>query len=157
MGDADRTFYCFPISIAGMILGSLAWVKLGGAGKDLTRIFDTSRRSGEVVRSPRRTWLGLGLTVLSLILFVACSFGEEVLPKPMNILIFMGLMMGFVLGIYIALPTLVEEGEPEPIPEDGGLSRSWINRVAGSPVAWAAVYLSAAILMAVLYFVYPSP
>jgi len=157
MGDAERTFYCFPVCIIGMVVASVAWRATGGKIKDPGSIFERQRKAASTLRSPARMGVGLGLTVLSLVLFVACSLGERALPKPMNILIFMGLMMGFVLGIYIALPTLVEEGEPEPVPEDGGLARSWINRVAGSPVAWAVVYLSAAIVMVVLYLVYPSP
>jgi SSS family solute:Na+ symporter len=157
MGPADRTFLCFPLSLAFLLLASLAARQAGLAGKSAGRTRLLGSREIRLPRGGPRRWFGLGQAVLCIVLFVLAAFAEDFLPKPANIFVFMFLMMGFVLGIYIALPTLVEEGEPEPSPEDGGLAESWINRVAGSPVAWAVIYLSAAILMVVLYLVYPSP
>jgi SSS family solute:Na+ symporter len=156
MGPADRTFRCFPLSFAALLVFSVLW-----------RLFFPGY--GNVEHSPGppaakipsfqwqgRRWLGLGIAALGLFLFVACAFGEEGLPKPLNILIFMGLMTTFVLGIYIALPTFVEKEEVPETVERGGIETSWINRIAGSPYAWGTVYALAAILMIVLYLVSPT-
>jgi len=153
MGDADRTFLCFPIAFLALIAGSIGWRALKGETKDAEARRLTALARVSLPPGGARRWVGLAIAAAGLILFILCAFGEELLPKPANILIFMGLMMTFVLGIFIALPTLVEKEEPGKAPERGTIEASWIHRVAGSGYTWGAVYAAAAVLMVVLYIV----
>ncbi len=152
-----RTMVAFPLYAAAMFAGSLLGSAARPAGADARqRVNELFRR----MRGPRVRFdsaearIGLLLAALSLAGFVACAFGEAWLPKPANILIFMGLMMAFVGGCYVAIPMFVpEEAEALEAPAAGGVERSWVNRIFGSGWTWLAMYAAAAVLMVVLYLV----
>ena len=156
VSPADRTFIAFPICIAALVVVSLAANAMRPAGAEARRkteaLFSRMRppRGGVM---PAYAWAGLALAGAALVAFVACAFGEAALPKPGNILIFLGLVTAFVLGCYLALPAFVPaEAEPDRQVEAGSIERSWINRIVGSGWTWLGLYGAAAVLMFVLYF-----
>ena len=156
MPAADRTIYAFPICIAAVIIGSFAGNALRPAGTEVSERIDAllSRMRGSrfcISSTSGRT--GLILTLVSMVAFVGCAFGEDMLPKPQNLLGFMILMMSFVLGCYIAVPVFVsEEGEPAVEAEKGTLGQSWIHRIFGSGWSWLALYAFALAMVVILYF-----
>jgi len=154
---ADRTIIAFPICIVAMVAGVLLGEKLLPAGEGRRRRVEDlfARMRQRVDLSSLQAKVGLALAAISLVLFVGCAFAEDHLAKPANILIFMGLMMGFVGGCYLAIPAFAPEDEEEvaPAPEPAGIERSWINRIFGSGWSWLALYVAGGALMVILYFV----
>jgi len=130
-----------------------------GPSEDASKVaslFDRMRQ--RVNWRSRSGWAGLALAAVALAAFVGCALGETYLPKPANILIFMGLMTAFVGGCYLAIPMFVPaEPAPRPAPAPAAhaprdIQRSWINRIFGSGWAWLALYVGAGVLMVALYF-----
>jgi len=153
---ADRTLLGLPIAAMAMVLGTF----LGNAIRPRSEA--TLQKVDEILAktrglkinfaSPVGRW-GIAIAVISLLAFVGCSVFESALPKPGNILIFMGLMMTFVIGCYLAIPVFVpEEREEEEIAEEeGSIQSSWIHKSMGSGWSWLALYVLAGILILILY------
>lgn len=154
---ADRTIYQFPICIAAMVAASLAGNALSPIRAEARERIDRllSRTRGALAMTvSTRGWIGSALAIVSGIAFVGCAFGEAMLPKPQNLLIFMGLMMGFVFGCYLMIPMFVaDEEEAVPEAERAPIEGSWVNRIVGNGWVWLAVYVLAGIMVVVLYFV----
>ena len=163
MAPEDRTIWALPICFVALFIGSALSRALRPADPERqAKIDELIARTRSVPTaaavSPLRlgfAWLGVVVALTALVGFVACAFVEGDLPKPpANVLIFGGLMMAFVYGCYLAVPLFVPE-EPEPIEAAaaGTIERSWVHRVFGNGWSWLALYVLAAVLVLVLYFV----
>jgi SSS family solute:Na+ symporter len=155
MGSADRTLWAFPVCLVLMIAGTLFGERFFARDPEKQRLADEligRMRGLRFDYSIRSGVFGCVWAVLSLVGFVACAVWEEALPKPGNLLIFMGLMMSFVLGCYLAVPTLLP-GESEQGDEgEQAIDRSIISLIVGNGWTWFAVYVVAALLVAILYW-----
>ena len=156
MSDPDRTLWAFAVCTVALIVGSLAGKLLAPDSEERRRRIDALL---ERARAPKRAaapsplaYAGIGIALVGLAGFLGCAFHEEMLPKPANILIFMGLMMLFVWGCYLSTPVFISDVEPEEKEEAGTISSSWIHRIVGSGWAWLAVYALAGALVIALYF-----
>jgi SSS family solute:Na+ symporter len=152
---ADRALTSIPVFLAAMIVGTLLGNVLRAENPEARQ--RTAELFGRLRGSVRLNWrspvgmVGVVLAVLSLAGFVFCSFYEEMLPRPENILIFMGLMMLFVLGCYLAVPVFVPQRLEGVEAEAGELEKSLTNRILGSGWSWLAMYLLAGALVVLLY------
>ena len=152
LGAAEQTMLCFPVSAVALIVGTFLGEKLSKKQKAGPREVRTLFSGGEerIDFSSPTGRFGVVWGLLSLAAFVACSFFEEMLPKPGSIFIYMGLMMSFVIGCYLAVPVFVAESEEDSAP-DGAITANVVYKVIGSGWTWLAVYVLAAVLMVVLY------
>ena len=122
-----------------------------------------TERAGNMLarmRFTRGEWTtGRRLAAAGAVLCLAGMVVEAVLdrslPKPWNVLLFLGLLSGFVAGVLGASAALLpadEVGQTATQEEEpGGISSSLIARVFGSGRAWAVVYGVAAVTVVVLY------
>ena len=152
MPPADRTIVAFPVCLAALVIGTLAAeAVLGPSDKARRRVeglLARMRPAGRVqVSAVGRA--GLVLAGLCLVGFVGCAVLEDALPKPGNLFAFMGLGMGFVLGCYLAVPSLVPAEQRTA--EAGAIEKSYVNRILGSGWTWLAVYVAAGAMVAALY------
>ncbi|MBN2450879.1 MAG: sodium/solute symporter [Lentisphaeria bacterium] len=151
MGAAEQTLLCFPISLAAMVVFSYLRQGMAAPVSRTTAktLFDDMPPLSTLPFTPS-AWLGAIWAIGSLWAFIICSLCEKSLPKPANVFIYLGLMMSFVLGCYLAVPAFVpESAEAEAGPSD--ISRSRLHRVVGSGWSWLIVYTFSILLMVVLY------
>jgi Na+/proline symporter len=155
MAAADRTILAFPICLVLMVVGTL----IGNAIRPMTaerkqKIRELAARMRGVKPEFRSVTgqIGLGLAAVALVAFVGCAFFEAALPQPGNILIFMGLMMAFVFGCYLAAPVFVPD-EKEGVGEAGAIESSWTHKIVGNGWVWLGIYVVAGIMVVVLYVV----
>ncbi len=150
MAAADQTMLCFPICLAAMVLFSYAaiWAREYKPPTDVRSILagDAFTLTMDPVG-----WFGIVWAVCSLWAFVICSLCESALPKPANIFIFLGLMMSFVFGCYLAVPALVPDSQEAQHISGEELRKSLVQRVFGSGWSWFSVYTLAVLLMVFLY------
>ncbi|MBN1673789.1 MAG: sodium:solute symporter family protein [Kiritimatiellae bacterium] len=154
MSAADRTIWAFPICAAVLIAGTWlgAWIRPPGPERRrLVSELLTRMRGVHPDFGSRAGWGGVVLAALSLLAFVGCALCEASLPKPANILIFLGLMMSFVLGCYLAVLMFVPDEKEGQEAEAGLVEASWTHKIVGSGWVWLGVYGLAAILVVVLY------
>jgi len=157
MTTTDRTYWVFPICVAGMVLGSVVGHLLSPRSAEAQAKGDdfTKRMRGP---RPQTTspWpaAGAALAALCLVAFIVCAVFEERLPKPGNLFVFMGLMMVFVAGCYAAVPLFVADEKEEAVEEveGGGIEQTWLHRIFGSGWSWLALYVGATVLVLALYF-----
>jgi len=154
MDEASRTIYGFPVFAAAMVVGTYLGNVLAGRPQDVrrrTEVLFGRMKSPPGKAAPSRAWAGIALSAVALVAFVLCSVFEVHLPKPANALIFMGLMMTFVFGCYLAVPVFVPP-EPEPT-EVADIAKSLLNRFLGCGWTWLGLYVAGAVLVVVLYFI----
>ena len=152
MPPADRTILVFALCMETLVFGTLLAEAIRRPSPDTRR-----RVEGLLarMRPPGRVQVsavglaGLILAAVCLAGFVGCAVLEDALPKPGNLLVFMGLGMGFVLGCYLAVPSLVP-AEPRT-GEVGAIEKSYVNRILGSGWTWLAIYVAAGAMVVVLY------
>ena len=153
---ADRAIWAFPICAVLLAAGSFIGNRLKPATPEEREKADellSRMRGARPDFGSRRGQVGLVLAGVSLAAFVACAFLEGLLPKPGNILIFMGLMMTFVLGCYLAISVFVPDERDGLEVEEGAIGVSWTHRIVGNGWVWLGMYVLAGIMMVVLYFV----
>ncbi len=150
MGAAEQTILCFPICLAAIVVFSYAGetVRGGKPRRAAKTLLDAMPKISKLPFSPLG-WFGAMWAVGSLWAFIICSLCENALPKPANVFIFLGLMMSFVLGCYLAVPAFVPESEESAELTD--LERSWTHRVFGSGWSWLGIYVLSILLMFALY------
>ena len=157
MSSADRTIYAFPICLVALVAGTLLSNAIAPPSEENRKRVDgllARMRSVTVSRPPLLGRVGVLVAVLTLSAFVILGFAEEVLPKPGNILIYMGLMMLFVVGCYWAVPVFVpEEDEKGEAVEEGSYEQSWIHKCFGSGWSWLILYCVAILLVIILYWI----
>jgi len=157
MHPADMAIIDFPLCLVCVVVGSLIGRYLSPETEEAQQRIDqllVRTRGGIRKDSPVSAKIGAGWAVLSLAAFVLCAFLEEHLPKPGNILIFMGLMMSFVLGCYHAIPLFVygEEDKESKLAKTA-IEGTWVHRFFGNGYTWLCLYVLAIALVFILYFV----
>lgn len=90
---------------------------------------------------------GICLSAVSLIGFIAAAVFESHLPKPGNLFVFMGLMLAFVFGCYLAVPMLVTEDDQDGDEEE----LTGIRGLLASGWSWLGMGIIALVLVTVLY------
>jgi len=157
MSAPDRTIWAFPVCIVGLVLGSVLKELIAPTTDSAQGRIDgmlsrmRGQRKTELSTSSK---IGMLLALASLIAFVTCAFGEELLPKPGNILIFLGLMMSFVYGCYLAIPAFLARDEEAPTEAGtGSIGQSWVHKCYGSGWSWLALYVIAILLVVILYYI----
>lgn len=157
LSPADRAIWTLPICFATLFAVSyLANLINPSTAETQERIHQMllRTRGTRTKDAPGSSVFGIVLALISLAAFVGCAFFEEYLHKPGNILVFMGLMMSFVLGCYLAIPFFVHEEEEKLAGKEGvGVENSWIHKIFGSGFAWLLLYVVATIIILVLYFI----
>ena len=156
---AACTIYSFGVLAVAMLAGTSISV-LFGAGKgrteQTTTLFHTMLAPSGRDKAPKWAWIGVGLSALSLIVFVWAAFNEDsvllLVGAGWNIFVFMGSMMLFVLGCLIAVPIFVEKQDIPAEAAEAGITHSWINRVLGNGWSWLVIFTAAVTLMLVLYY-----
>jgi SSS family solute:Na+ symporter len=154
MGAAEQTMLCFPICAIVIVMASLLWGATA-KGKTAAAGAQTLFTGWGTVAKPEPGLVGrLGViwAAVSLVAFVAASFGEAALPKPGSVFIYMGLMLSFVFGCYLAVPAFLPESDEDATAESA-LSRSMLQRLVGSGWSWLALYGVSIVLMVVLYVI----
>ena len=153
LGAAEQTILCFPISAGALLLFSYIGTALKGVQvtSGAQTLLDRAPKISTLPFNPV-AWLGAIWAVGSLWAFIICSICEASLPKPANLFIFLGLMMSFVWGCYLAVPAFVPESEEDA--EETDLERSWTHRFFGSGWSWLVLYASGILLMILLYYVF---
>ena len=151
---ADRTIWAFPVCavtlVAGTALGNMLRAPDEKQRQKLNKLY--SRITGiRPVFTSRVGVAGIVLAVAALVAFVGCAFAESYLPKPGNILVFMGLMMLFVTGCYMATVCFVPDEEEGLEREPGSMDASWTRQILGSGWTWLGVYVVAVLLVVILY------
>ena len=154
--DADRAIWAFPICIVAVIIGTLLGNLVKPPSAERKAKMDELAQRIRGIKpdfSSRKGIAGIVVALVSLAAFVLCAFYESALPKPHNVLIFMGLMMTFVAGCYFATVTFVPDESEGLETEEGALSASWVHRYMGNGWTWLGVYTFAVLLVIVLYAV----
>ena len=149
-----RTFLSFPICIALMGIGSWVGALLRPRSEAEGEQIDTLlARSRGVDRQPgsRNGVVGLGVAVVSLVAFILFAVFEEILPRPGNLFAFMGSMLAFVMGCYIAVPAFMPDAKEGQEQGTSAIEGSMIQKVLGSGWAWLVVCVSAILLVTILY------
>ena len=152
MGAAEQTILSFPVCLVVMVVVSLVsrlWLKAPAAGApslfaDLGR---TTRPEPSLIGRVGVVW-----AVLSLVAFLVASWYEAALPKPGNLFIYLGLMMSFVFGCYLAVPAILPASDETATPESA-LQNSLIQRVLGNGWTWLCLYVVSVTAMVVLYLI----
>lgn len=149
-----RTFLAFPVCI--VLLGIGSWIGeqiRPRSQKELAKIDDILART----RGMRINWsdrggaTGIAIAVFSLVAFILCAVFEELLPRPHNLFVFMGLMLTFVAGCYVAVPTFVPDSDDGQETEATAIEDSLVQRVLSSGWSWLALGVFALGLVIVLY------
>jgi len=148
LATAYRTLWEFPISAGALIIGSALWPsrKVGVA-------VPLARPAGPYPLLPR---FGLTMATFSMLALLLAAFHESrwisLVPTGTSILIYLGLTMLFILGLYMAVPMFVPLArEPVQIAIAGDVETSLLHRVFGSGLTWALLYAGAITLAIVLY------
>ena len=149
-----RTFMSFPVCLA--LLGVGSWVGdmvRPRSDEDREKIDALlARTRGLPMQLKTRSGVvGLGLALASLVAFVLFAVFDEVLPRPGNLFAFMGSMLSFVVGCYIAVPAFMPDAEEGQEASTSAIEGSRIQAVLGSGWAWLAVCVLATVLVVVLY------
>jgi SSS family solute:Na+ symporter len=93
---------------------------------------------------------GAAIAALGMVGMFVCAFVDRDLPKPWNVLIYLGLLSGFVGGMLLCADAFLPADETEehvPAP----IEKSFLARYLGTGRAWAIVYALAAVIVVVLY------
>jgi SSS family solute:Na+ symporter len=149
-----RTFLAFPVCIVLLVLGSwLGELIAPRSEEERTRVEAMLARTRGVGINwaDRRGWVGMAIAVASLVGFILCAVFEEVLPRPYNLAAFMGLMLTFVAGCYVAVPTFMPAAQEGQETEASAIDDSLVQRVLGSGWSWLAMGVFALILVVTLY------
>ncbi len=149
-----RTFLSFPVCI--VLLGAGSW--MGSLLRPCTELERTAvdellarTRGVDLQLRSRHGIVGLAMALVSLAVFVLCAVFEEVLPRPANLFAFMGTMMAFVVGCYIAVPAFMPDEAEGREAGGGAIDGSRVQRVLGSGWSWLVVCVSAIVLVIILY------
>jgi SSS family solute:Na+ symporter len=149
-----RTFLSFPVCVA--LLGVGSWVgsmvrPRTEAQNDKIEALLARTRGVELQLGTRNGIVGLGLAGIALIVFVVSAVFEEALPRPANLFVFMGSMLTFVLGCYIAVPAFMPDAEEGQEEGTSAIEGSMVQKILGSGWSWLAVCGLSTILVIVLY------
>jgi hypothetical protein len=93
----------------------------------------------------------MAAAVLSLAAFILCAVFEDALPRPYNLVAFMGLMLTFVAGCYVAVPTFMPDADEGQETEASAIEDSFVQRVLSSGWSWLAMGVLALALVVSLY------
>ena len=149
-----RTFLAFPVCI--VLLGIGSWISemiRPRSQEELAKIDELLART----RGVRINWsdrggaAGIAIAVFSLVAFILCAVFEEVLPRPHNLFAFMGLMLTFVAGCYVAVPTFVPDADEGQETEVSAIENSLVQRVLSSGWSWLGMGVFSLALVIVLY------
>ena len=150
----DRTFLAFPVCIVLLGIGSWIGEKMRPRSQEeLAKIDELLART----RGVRINWsdrggaAGIAIAVFSLVAFILCAVFEEVLPRPHNLFAFMGLMLTFVAGCYVAVPTFVPDVDEGQETEASAIENSLVQRVLSSGWSWLGIGVFSLALVIVLY------
>ncbi|HJN18744.1 MAG TPA: sodium:solute symporter family protein [Armatimonadota bacterium] len=149
-----RTFLAFPVCIALLIVGSfIGRAMRHETDEETARVDDMLARTRGVGINwtDRNALMGIGLAIASLAGFILCAVFEDVLPPPYNIVAFMGLMISFVVGCYIAVPVFMPDADEGQETETSAIDDSFVQKVLGSGWSWAAMGAFALVLVVILY------
>ena len=152
MGAAEQTILSFPVCLVVLVVVSLAsrlWQRApsGEAPSLFADLGRTTRPEPSLIGR-----IGVVWAVLSLVAFLAASWYEAALPKPGNLFIYLGLMMSFVFGCYLAVPAILPASD-EAATAASELQNSFIQRLLGNGWTWAFIYAVSLTAMVVLYLI----
>ena len=150
----SRTIYAFPICIAAMVVFSLIGNVVSKTDSERKQRIDEliARSQGtRVDMTSISGWTGLAITIVSLAAFVFFAFNEAMLPKPHNLFVFMGLMLSFVVGCYIAVPMFTPDAPREEDIAASEIDGSLMHKLIGNGWSWLVIYVIAIIMVFVLY------
>ncbi len=149
-----RTFLAFPVCILLLLVGSAVgeWRRPRSEEELAQAEALLARTRGVGINwADRNGWAGIALAVLSLTGFVLCAVYEERLLIPYNLVAFMGLMLAFVAGCYLAVPTFMPDRDEGQETEASAIDDSLVQRVLGSGWSWLAMGVFALVLVVALY------
>jgi hypothetical protein len=93
---------------------------------------------------------GAAVAALGMVGMFVCAFVDRDLPKPWNVLIYLGLLSSFVGGMLLCADAFLPAEETEEhVP--AAIEKSFLARYLGTGRAWAVVYALAAVIVVVLY------
>ncbi|MHC4198926.1 MAG: sodium:solute symporter family transporter [Planctomycetota bacterium] len=153
--DGDRGMWVLPVCFILLVVGTLIGNRVRPTSAETREKLDelASRMRGpKPDYGSRRGQIGVAVAGVSLVAFVLCSIFDASMPKPANILILMGLMMGFVLGCLLAVPMFVPDEREGVEGEEGAIRASLTHKIVGNGWVWLGIYVLAAILVVTLYF-----
>jgi len=149
-----RTFLAFPVCILLLLVGSAVGEWRRPRTEEESEQIDSmlARTRGVGINwSDRRGWIGIAIALTSLTGFVLCAVYEERLLIPYNLVAFMGLMLAFVVGAYVAVPTFMSDPSEGQETEISAIDDSLVQRVLGSGWSWLAMGVFALVLVVFLY------
>lgn len=150
MGAAEQTMLCFPICAVAIVvcslMGSRRKAAVGAAPTLFSDLGRTTRPEPSICGRVGVVW-----AVVSLVAFVVASFAEGALPKPGSLFVYLGLMMSFVFGCYLAVPAFLPASDEASAEHTTALQDSRIQRFLGSGWTWLCIYVVSIAAMALLY------
>jgi len=149
-----RTFLAFPVCIVLLLLGSAVgeWIRPRSAEEMAQADAMLARTRGVGIDwGAGNGWVGIALSLLSLTGFILCAVFEEALPIPYNLAAFMGLMIAFVVGAYIAVPVFMPVEDEGQETEASAIDDSLVQRVLASGWSWLAMGVVSLVLVVTLY------
>jgi SSS family solute:Na+ symporter len=143
---ATRALVGMPLSAATLIAVSFFTKPL--PGQEQGGMFDRIHFKPGGWNRPRAC--GATIAALGLVGMFVCAFVDRDLPKPWNVLIYLGLLSGFVGGMLLCADAFLPAEETEEhVP--AAIEKSFLARYLGTGRAWAIVYALAAVIVIVLY------
>ena len=149
-----RTFLAFPVCILLLLVGSVMGERIRPRTEEQSEEIDAmlARTRGVGIDwSDRRGWVGMAITVASLAGFILCAVFEDRLLIPYNLVAFMGLMLSFVIGCYIAVPTFMPDKDEGQETQVSAIDDSLVQRVLGSGWSWLAMGVFALTMVVTIY------
>jgi SSS family solute:Na+ symporter len=153
MSAEDRSFIVFPLCIVAITLGSMVGRMIRPLSEaDVARTNQFfERMRGEPVRwGDLQGTLGLVIAAASLVVMILCMVFVDLVPRPANVLVIMGLVATWVAGLYMAIPMFVSNDSAEA--SESAVEHSWIHRIIGSGWCWVSAYIVVVLCMLGLYF-----
>ncbi|MFP4058468.1 MAG: sodium:solute symporter family transporter [Candidatus Brocadiia bacterium] len=150
-GDATRALVQVPLCGGVLVVASLVTARRSREEAGELAQYAEFLRSGGVAWGDWRLWLGLSVAGASALAFAAASTGEQRLPQPHSLVVFFGLVMTFLAGVYILLPAVIGREMAEEGDRRGGVERSIAARVLGSGGVWLVFYVLAGALALLVY------
>jgi SSS family solute:Na+ symporter len=149
-----RTFLAFPVCI--VLLGIGSWIgdlMRPRSQEELSKIDELLARTRgvQINWSDKAGATGIAISAFSLLAFILCAVFEDTLPRPHNLFAFMGLMLAFVAGCYVAVPTFVPDADEGQETEASAIEDSLVQRVLSSGWSWLAMGVIALGLVIGLY------
>ena len=149
-----RTVLAFPVCI--VLLGIGSWIgdlMRPRSQEELSKIDELLARTRgvQINWSDKAGATGIAISAFSLLAFILCAVFEDALPRPHNLFAFMGLMLAFVAGCYVAVPTFVPDADEGQETEASAIEDSLVQRVLSSGWSWLAMGVIALGLVIGLY------